>query len=68
MGRVKSIQARLLTWECTMTFDEIPALETLESLFESEFPRTCRRLQENGGFYRIWHMVSFNSSDRARTA
>ena len=67
MGRVKSIQARLLTWECTMTFDEIPALETLESLFESEFPRTCRRLQENGGFYRIWHMVSFNSSEGRRS-
>ena len=61
------VEAKLLTWECTTTFDEIPALETLESLFESEFPRTCRRLQESGGFYRIWHLVSFNSSEGRRS-
>ena len=67
MHRVIPVEAKLLTWECTTTFDEIPALETLESLFESEFPRTCRRLQENGGFYRIWHLVSFNSSEGRRS-
>lgn len=67
MRRVIPVEAKLLTWECTTTFDEIPALETLESLFESEFPRTCRRLQESGGFYRIWHLVSFNSSEGRRS-
>lgn len=67
MHRVIPVEAKLLTWECTTTFDEIPALETLESLFESEFPRTCRRLQESGGFYRIWHLVSFNSSEGRRS-
>ena len=67
MHRVIPVEAKLLTWECTTTFDEIPALETLESLFESEFPRTCRRLQECGGFYRIWHLVSFNSSEGRRS-
>ena len=67
MHHVIPVDAKLLTWECTTTFDEIPALETLESLFESEFPRTCRRLQESGGFYRIWHLVSFNSSEGRRS-
>ena len=33
MRRVIPVEAKLLTWECTTTFDEIPALETLESLF-----------------------------------
>ena len=67
MHHVIPVEAKLLTWECTTAFDEIPALETLESLFESEFPRTCRRLQESGGFYRIWHLISFNSSEGRRS-
>ena len=61
------VEVKLLTWECMTTFDEIPALETLESLFEREFPRACRRLQECGGFYRIWHLVSFNSPEGRRS-
>lgn len=64
--RVIPAEARLLTWECTTNFDEIPDLGTLESLFEKEFPRTCCRLRESGGFYRIWHLVSFNSSEGRR--
>ena len=67
MGRVRAVPARLLTWECTTTFDEIPELKTLESLFKKEFPQTCLRLQQSGGFYRIWHMVSFNSSEGRRS-
>lgn len=67
LGRVQPAEARLLTWECTTNFDEIPDLGTLESLFEKEFPRTCCRLQECGGIYRIWHLVSFNSSEGRRS-
>lgn len=67
MGRVNAVEARLLTWECTTTFDEIPEQKTLESLFEKEFPQTCLRFQESGGFYRIWHLVSFNSSEGRRS-
>ncbi len=61
------VEAKLLTWECMTTFDEIPAQAELERMFEMEFPRTSRRLQECGGFYRIWHLVSFNSSEGRRS-
>jgi hypothetical protein len=61
------MEAKLLTWECMTTFDEIPAQAELERMFEMEFPRTSRRLQECGGFYRIWHLVSFNSSEGRRS-
>lgn len=61
------VEAKLLTWECMTTFDEIPAQAELERVFEMEFPRTSRRLQECGGFYRIWHLVSFNSSEGRRS-
>ena len=67
LGRVLPAEARLLTWECTTNFDDVPDLRTLESLFEKEFPRTCCRLQECGGIYRIWHLVSFNSSEGRRS-
>ena len=67
MRRAIPIEAKLLTWECMTTFDEIPAQGELDSLFEKEFPRTCLRLQENGGFFRIWHLVSFNSAEGRRT-
>ena len=66
-ARVVPVEAKFLTWECTTTFDEIPAQAELERLFEKEFPRTCMRLQESGGFYRIWHLVSFNFADGRRS-
>ena len=65
--RAIPVEAKLLTWECMTTFDEIPAQGELESLFEKEFPRTCLRLQESGGFFRIWHLVSFNSAEGRRS-
>lgn len=65
--RTIPVETRLLTWECMTTFDEIPAQAELENLFEKEFPRTCLRLKECGGFYRIWHLVSFNSSEGRRS-
>ena len=65
--RAIPVEAKLLTWECMTTFDEIPAQTELESLFEKEFPRTCSRLRECGGFYRIWHLVSFNSAEGRRS-
>ena len=61
------VEAKLLTWECMTTFDEIPVQAELERLFEKEFPRTCFRLQESGGFFRIWHLVSFNSAEGRRS-
>ena len=67
MIRVVPVEAKLLTWECMTTFDEIPAPAELECLFEKEFPRTCMRLQESGGFFRIWHLVSFNSAEGRRS-
>lgn len=67
MMRTIPVAARLLTWECMSTFDEIPAQAELEGMFEKEFPRTCLRLKEGGGFYRIWHLVSFNSSEGRRS-
>lgn len=65
--RTIPVEAKLLTWECMTTFDDIPAQAELERLFENEFPRTCLRLQESGGFYRIWHLVSFNSAEGRRS-
>ena len=65
--RAIPVEAKLLTWECMTTFDEIPEQVELERMFEMEFPRTSRRLQECGGFYRIWHLVSFNSSEGRRS-
>lgn len=61
------VEAKLLTWECMTTFDEIPVQAELENLFEKEFPRTCLRLHECGGFFRIWHLVSFNSAEGRRS-
>ena len=65
--RTIPVEAKLLTWECMTTFNDIPAQAELERLFENEFPRTCLRLQESGGFYRIWHLVSFNSAEGRRS-
>ena len=65
--RAIPVEAKLLTWECMTTFDEIPMQAELERMFEKEFPRTCFRLQESGGFFRIWHVVSFNSAEVRRS-
>lgn len=66
-SRFYPIDARLFTWEWTSSFDVAPNMKELRASFEKEFPKLRMRLEQVGGFFRLLHLVSFNSTEGRRS-